>query len=96
MVYTGTLCCLQGTKTIGCIRSVEDAGDQSLLITVVNPNNGRTQEVTLIVPVNLLRGEYMLWADESTIELGKAGSIMQAMNKVRLVTLVILMRSDCH
>lgn len=59
----------------------EEAGS-NIAFVLYNPKTDQESFVTLMLPDNIRRGEYMLFTQEGIIELGRSGSIMHAMNKV--------------
>eukprot|EP01127_Copromyxa_protea_P024518 TRINITY_DN9710_c0_g1_i1.p1 TRINITY_DN9710_c0_g1~~TRINITY_DN9710_c0_g1_i1.p1 ORF type:complete len:642 (+),score=89.81 TRINITY_DN9710_c0_g1_i1:180-2105(+) len=68
----------------GCIDNIfADEGDtNNLSITIINRQSNKSATVNLVVPDHLDTGEYLLWTEEGTFDLGRTGSIMRALNKV--------------
>jgi len=54
----------------------------NIAFVLYNPTKDTESFVTLMVPENARRGEYMLFTHDGMIELGNMGSILHAMNKV--------------
>jgi hypothetical protein len=65
------------------LRDVEnDEGTLNLAFALYNSAKDSESFVTLMVPDDPLRGDYMLFTNDGVIELGATGSILAAMNKV--------------
>lgn len=62
--------------TDGCIESVfvDEDDTNNLSITIINRQSGKSTTVNLVVPGVLDRGEYFLWTEEGTFDLGKFSS----------------------
>lgn len=56
---------------IESVEIIEEDDVHSLSITVINRASGKTATVSLIVPSSLDKGEYFLWTEEGTFDLGR-------------------------
>lgn len=71
------------TEEGSLLRDVEmDDASQNLAFALYNSVKDSESFVTLMVPDDPVKGDYMLFTNDGVIELGDAGSILGAMNKV--------------
>ena len=66
----------------GCILEVVVDDLTNAVLIMINRTTGKTSKVTLMIPQNLTRGEYTLWTRDGAYELGRAGSVLRAINKI--------------
>lgn len=65
--------CVLLTFSDGCIETVfvDEDDTNNLSITIINRQSDKSTVVNLVVPSALDRGEYFLWTEEGTFDLGK-------------------------
>jgi len=64
------------------VTDVEEDDCDNLVFTMKADDEDTERTVTLMIPDNIERGEYMLFTNDGVVELGTLGSITSAMNRV--------------
>lgn len=54
----------------GCIEEVTVDDLNNAIFTMINRTTGKSNEVTLMIPANIERGEFALWTRDGHYELG--------------------------